>query len=102
MIATIKQRARKTRAYNQPLTYVESGLAMTPSEMLRASNMGVPISTQMLSGEMFVDGEVSELTDVPIEFRRGVDISDIQEYQENSRKNMHKAYQIFQQSTGHK
>lgn len=87
--------SRKTRTYNTPVTYVQEGLAVTPSDMLKSCNMGVPISSQLLSETMFQDGEVSRLTDVPFELRRGVDIGDILAYQENSRSKLSAAHKKY-------
>lgn len=99
MQTLLNKLSRKTRTYNTKATYVQDGLAITPSEMLSSCNMGVPISSQLLNDSMFDDGQVSQLTDVPFELRRGIDIGDIITYQENSRSKVKAAHQKYTEIT---
>lgn len=98
MNSTLRKYSRKTRSYNVPRTYVQDGLAATPSEMQRSCNMGVPISSQLLADSNFDDGEVSQLTDVPFLFRRGVDVGDIIAYEESCKGKISEAYSKLQQN----
>lgn len=88
----LEKLANKTRSYNTPVTLVQDGLAMTPTDMIQSCNNGIPIATQTLPDSMFFDGEQSRLTDVPFELRRGVDIGDIQSYQDSCNEKVHSAY----------
>lgn len=84
--------ANKTRTTNIEQVKVQDGLATTPTEMYQATQMGIPISSQLLSESNFCDGEVSPLTDVPFMFRRGVDVGDIIAYQESSQSKVKEVY----------
>ncbi len=92
MNSTLRKFSRRTRAYNVTRTVVQDGLAATPSDMQRSCNMGVPISSQLLSESNFDDGEISQITDVPFLFRRGVDVGDIIAYEEQCKGNISEAY----------
>lgn len=85
MLSQLRKYAGKTRAYNAERVHVQSNLAVTPTQMAQLTERGIPISSQVLGAENFDDGEVSPLTDVPFLYRRGVDISDISEYQQRCR-----------------
>lgn len=52
---------------------VQNGLAVTPSDVLRMAENGIPASAQMNSS--FFDGSQKPGWDVPLEERRGVDIA---------------------------
>ena len=88
----LEKLACKTRSYNTPVTFVQDGLAMTPTDMIQSCNNGIPIATQTFPDSRFFDGEQSRLTDVPFELRRGVDIGDIQSYQDSCNDNVRSAY----------
>lgn len=92
MNSTLRKFSRQTRAYNSARTYVQDGLAATPSDMQRSCNMGVPISSQLLSESNFDDGAVSQITDVPFLFRRGVDVGDVIAYQDECSGKLSSAY----------
>lgn len=92
MKALLNKYSRSTNPYNVPVTDVQGGLAMTPTEMLQSCNAGVPISAQMLADSNFDDGEVSRLTDVPYLCRRGIDVGDVQAYEESCRSKVKSAY----------
>lgn len=53
---------------------VQSGLAMTPSQMQRLSERGIPVSSQNLEG-MFYDGDSRPSWDVPLDQQRGIDVA---------------------------
>lgn len=85
MKTLLNKKSRITRAYNADVVPVQGGLALSPSDMLRSCNMGVPISAQLLDAANFDDGEVSCIKDVPFLLRRGVDVGDVVEYERNCR-----------------
>lgn len=62
---------------------VEPNLAVTPSQMMRMTEQGVAVSSQ-LAGD-FNDGEVNPAWDLPIDSVRGVDIVDTWEAQRSAR-----------------
>ncbi len=86
MLGLIRKKANNTRAYSADVVKVQGGLAISPSQMSQLTERGIPISSQVLGAENFYDGDVGPLSDVPVEFRRGVDISEIYEYQQRSRQ----------------
>lgn len=92
----LNKRAGKTNSYSAERSFVQGGLSVTPSEMLQATRNGIPISSQLLNDSMFNEGEVSRLTDVPFELRRGIDAGDIYQYQQESRAKVNKAKQAIQ------
>lgn len=53
---------------------VQNGLSMSPSEMQRMSERGVPVTTQN-NEALFYDGETRPSWDVPLDQQRGVDIA---------------------------
>lgn len=60
---------------------VQSGLAVTPSMMLEMAEHNIPIAAQNLG--LTYDEGVSKLDfDVPLEYQRGIDISDAWEERE--------------------
>lgn len=82
----LKKFSCKTRAYNTPRVPVQDNLAISPSQMNEMTKAGIPISSQMLDSSNFDDGVLGiSVPDVPIEYRRGVTISDIYDYQQRSR-----------------
>lgn len=85
MLSSIRKTASHSRAYDTPVKHVQEGLALTPSEMLTMSQSGVPISSQMLSADAFNPGHEGSEPSVPYELRRGVDISDVAYYQQQTR-----------------
>lgn len=86
MIGLIRKYKSKTRAYNSEVKKVQGGLSITPTQMSQLAERGVPISTQVLGAEYFDDGDSTPISDVPFPLRRGVDISDVYEYQQRSRE----------------
>lgn len=81
---------------------VQSGLALTPSQMMEMANHGVPISTQQL-GNQYIDGKPNPSFDIPLDQQRGIDIGDIWQAAQTSKKKIRsamKAAQQAKQSTG--
>lgn len=68
---------------------VQSGLAITPADMLIASQNGIPISAQLQSAS-FQDGEANPSMDLPLDLQRGVDMNQLWEAQKGiHRKVLH-------------
>lgn len=86
MLGFIKKLQNKTRSYNTAQVHVQGGLAITPSQMSQLAEAGRPISAQMLGAENFYDGDTSPIGEVPFLYRRGIDASDIYDYQQRSRQ----------------
>lgn len=61
---------------------VQPGLAMTPSQMQRLSEKGVPVSNQNLEG-MFYDGDTRPSWDVPMDQIRGIDVAQLWQERKN-------------------
>lgn len=53
---------------------VQSGLALTPAQIMQMSERGIPVTTQNLDG-MFYDGETRPSWDIPLDQQRGVDVA---------------------------
>lgn len=84
MKSTLRKYSRVTRSFDIPPCNVQSGLAVTPSEMLRASESGIPISSQLLSeSSASYDNAGPEVQPLMC---RGIEAVDVFEYQSNSRK----------------
>lgn len=86
MLGLIRKKQNKTRAYNANVVAVQGNLAISPSQMSQLSERGIPISSQVLGAENFYDGDVGPLSDVPFELRRGIDASDVYDYQQRCRQ----------------
>lgn len=70
---------------------VQSGLGVTPSQMLELTKRGVPISPANL-GLTYQEG-VSRLDFTPpLEYQRGIDIGALWEARQDSREKFRKAY----------
>lgn len=68
---------------------VQNNLAVTPSEMWKLQQQGLPISAQA-SGLAYDDGNYGVSWDVPFEHRRGVDIAQAFEYEQHLQKGIEK------------
>lgn len=55
-------------------TPVQPGLALTPSQMQRMSEKGIPVSAQT-NDALFYDGDVRPSFDVPLDLQRGIDVA---------------------------
>lgn len=78
-----------TRGYNIKEEYVQTGLAVTPSEMLQMAQSGVPISSQM-ADNLFYDGDTSMAVELDPLDQRGLDIVDVWNMQHDARKKIRK------------
>lgn len=63
---------------------VQSGLAMTPSQVMKMAEKGLPITTRNL-GITYDEGYSQLDFDPPLEHRRGVDIGDLFEARMDSK-----------------
>lgn len=59
-------------------------LAITPSQMARLVEDGIPVSTNVLGVSAF-DGENNPSWDLPVDMRRGVDVADVWSAQRSAR-----------------
>lgn len=69
----------------------QDGLAYTVSDMASMLNSGMPISSQNMQLQA-TQGSNNPSWDVPLEYRRGVDVSEIWEAQQDSRHRVAKYY----------
>lgn len=100
MLNRLKERACKFKhAYNSKVVSVQGNLTITPSQMSQLAEKGIPISSQVLGAEMFDDGEVGTLKEVPFTMRRGVEASDVYVYQQQCRKKVNSYVQSQQSDT---
>lgn len=53
---------------------VQNGLALTPAQIMRMSERGIPVTTQNLDG-MYYDGDTRPSWDIPLDMQRGVDVA---------------------------
>lgn len=60
-------------------------LAITPSQMAKLVDDGIPVSSSMLSGA-FNDGVQNPSWDLPIDQRRGVDVAQVWNVQRDARR----------------
>lgn len=90
MLGFIRKKQNSTRAYNSDVVRLQGGQSVSPAQMSQLTERGIPISSQLLGAENFDDGVEGPITDVPFVHRRGVDISDIYEYQQRSRSKIQK------------
>ncbi len=91
MINALKNRSCKTRAYNADMRHVQGNLAITPAQMNIMTNKGMPVSAAALSPDLFDDGHLGSDPHVPFELRRGVDFSQVAEYQAECRSKVKSA-----------
>lgn len=67
-------------------------LAYTPSQMMKLTERGIPVSSQNMPEGSFFDGEVNPSWTVPIERDRGVDVADVWQAQQESRFKLKQAH----------
>lgn len=91
MISALKRRPSKSRAYNADMRVVQGGLAITPAQMNQMTNAGMSVSAATLSSDLFDEGHLGSDPHVPFELRRGVDFSQVAEYQQNCRAKVKQA-----------
>ena len=76
-----------TTALKENDTPVQNGLAVTPSQMLEMTNQGIPITPSNL-GLTYQEGVGKLDFEPPMEYRRGVDITDMWEHREDFKGKM--------------
>lgn len=64
---------------------VQSGLAVTPAQMMELAEKGIPITPQNL-GVSYDEGYSDLSFDVPTQYQRGIDIADMWEAQEDVKR----------------
>ena len=67
---------------------VLNGLCYTPSQMYEKAKKGIPIASQQVPDEHFIEGDDNYAPVVDIEYRRGIDINDLW----NEQMNVHKKF----------
>lgn len=88
MITTIKKMARTPLPrFPYAHKHVQSGLSVTPSEMLQLAQQGIPISSHF-DDSKFDDGDTKSLGTIDFIHQRGLDIVDVWEHQKDSRKKL--------------
>lgn len=90
MFKELKKRSTiKCNDYEYPFVHVSSHLSLTPSEMLRAANEGVPIASQV-NDNNFYDGDASPEVALLPEHVRGIDMNDMWNAEQNAKKKLSK------------
>lgn len=74
----------------ETFVHVQSKLALTPAEMRQSMERGEPISSKF-DDSAFYDGDNKTTVHLDPLDRRGLDINDVWEYQQNSRSRIKKA-----------
>lgn len=69
---------------------VKPHLAMDVSDVAKMVQMGKPIKTSV-NDNMFYDGDNDKSFDVPLERRRGLDINDVYQMEQDSKKKVSKS-----------
>lgn len=91
--SAINRYAAPTRAVDE--LPVQSGLAVTPAQMLEMASQGIPISS--VGAEfMYDDGQRTVDFEPPLERQRRVEIGDLWESQMDIRKKARKLHQMEQ------
>ncbi|UPW41680.1 hypothetical protein [Peromfec virus RodF8_21] len=85
------RRYNRTAFYDVEPVYVQSGLAVTPSEMMTLSQHGVPISSQV-DESLFYDGDSSFKVTIDPMLMRGVDINDAWNAEQDAKSRLAAAY----------
>ena len=65
---------------------VKSHLAITPAQMDRAREQGVPITPSNVNPDLVQDGTTNPQFEIELERQRGVDIAELWQNAESSRK----------------
>ncbi len=88
MINTIKRMAsRPLPRFSYSEKHVQSGLSVTPSEMLQLAQQGIPISSHF-DDSKFDDGDTKSLGTIDFIHQRGLDIVDVWNHEKDSRKKL--------------
>lgn len=64
----------------------QSGLSVTPSEIAKLTERGIPVSSSNAS--LFIDGVVNPSFDLPLDQMRGTDVVDVWDASETSKKKL--------------
>lgn len=82
----VKIYAFPRRHHDEPI--VQSDLAYTPSQMMKLTERGIPVSAATVSEELYFEGvPMSQGSfDLPLDMRRGVDVADCWQASESVRK----------------
>ena len=67
---------------------VKSHLAMTPAQMDKAREQGVPITPSNVNPDLVQDGTTNPQFEIELERQRGVDIAELWQNAESSRKRL--------------
>lgn len=65
---------------------VQSNLALTPAQMDRCREQGVPITPQNINPDLIQDGTTNPQFEIELERQRGVDVAELWQNAESSRK----------------
>lgn len=91
MINELNKRAFSLpRTAHYPNHHVQNGLSLTPAEMLKLSEQGIPISSHF-DDSKFYDGDSKPLNGIDFLDQRGIDVVDAWNHQKDSRRNLRKA-----------
>lgn len=96
MIATMSR--KRTTYYQSKRNYCANGLAITPSDMNRSAELGVPISSQQLNPDMFDDGNLSNCCDIDPLYLRGMNVNHLWESSQTSKKKLQQSHKRFKNS----
>lgn len=73
---------------------VKSHLAITPAQMDTAREQGVPITPNNINPDLIQDGTTNPQFEIELERQRGVDIAELWQDAETSRKRLSKVKKI--------
>lgn len=79
-------------------TAVVDGLAVTPADMYRLMRDGTPITPQN-NAAMYYDMQPSNDFEVGAIYRRGVDMADLYQIEQSTKKKMSKAFKTMSHET---
>ncbi|UPW41792.1 hypothetical protein [Peromfec virus RodF7_9] len=90
MFSTLKKTNKTFRTAKCRVSHVQSGLAVTPAQMLHDASLGIPIKSRF-DDSSFYDGDSELSVGIdPLE-RRGVDISDAWNAQQDAKARLQRA-----------
>lgn len=104
MIAELKKRKDGTivswsfSSSDEPFERTVNNLAVTPSDMHRMVERGIPVSPT--NDAMFFDGTPNVTFELPLEDARGVDVNDIWNAQQDARRKIKNANSVDVQNYG--
>lgn len=67
---------------------VKSHLAITPAQMDRAREQGIPITPSNVNPDLIQDGTTNPQFEIELERQRGIDIAELWQNAESSRKRL--------------